>query len=638
LAIAALAFALAKPFLPTGLGIVDDGQPMVIGILIDNSPSMDQIDRNGPYFEQAIGLAKDIIESRDSDDRILLEVTNGESLNLPLLSPRAALSELQNIEVLNAGNYLPEHLNGLISNMESAQETNKIAYLITDVQESQVRKLEDHQPNEPYQTRLEVIKLGNATPANVGYEEMDIAAGDGNIILTAAIKNYGNETAANQFLSLYKDDELVVQQPYEIAAGERQEFSFTLLAGNNTHIPVQLLIEGDEMTFDNRYYAAVQLPVKRNLLVIERSGSRSDGFSSYLRPLLDASVEEADLFTVDYVSIDDVTPDSFEDYDAVVLNGVRSVPDYLSQPLIDKVQGGGGLLLLPAADGSISSYNRLLGSGEAGSYRDVVGSYGSFTSIDRLATPSEGHPILEAMFEKQEEEQIRLNVPEIFYYYRIEQGSARNTTPILSTRTGNVVLAESQVGSGRLIYSAIGADPGWSNFPIKPLFAPLFFRTVNYLVSGAGATLNNHTLGSPFRTEIARGHSGEILLEYNDETIAPNVRQTFSGTEVSYAGKEWEPGWISMKYGENEQIHAVNQNAMESDLFSLSIADAEDIFDLMFESFRIQSIDHDLEQFAGHLESASFGKEIWHWFVTIAIILLFLESIISRHYKAESIS
>ena len=638
LAIAALAFALAKPFLPAGFGIVDDGQPMVVGILIDNSPSMDQIDRNGPYFEQAVKLAEEIINNRDNDDRILLEVTNGESLNLPLLSPRAALNEIQNIEVLNAGNYLSEHLNGLMSNLKSAREPNSLAYLITDGQESQLRKLEDDRPDELYQTRFEVIKLGTATPANVGYEGVEISTGDGDLVLTATLRNYGSETAANQFLSLFNDSELIVQQPYEIAAGEHREFVFTLSEENATHIPVELLIEGDEMTFDNRYYAAVQLPVQRNLLVIERSGSTGDGFVSYLRPMLDASVEETNLFTVDYVRIDDITPDSFEEYDAVVLNGVRSIPDYLSQPLIDKVQDGGGLLLLPAADGSLSSYNRLLGFSDAGNYRNVVGSYGSFSSIDRLATPSEGHPILEALFDKQEEEQIRLNVPEIFYYYRIEEGSARNTTPILSTRTGNVILSESQVGSGRLIYSAIGADPGWSNFPIKPLFAPLFFRTVNYLVSGAGAKLNNHTLGSPFITEIARGFSGEILLEYNDDTIVPNVRQTFSGSEVSYAGKEWEPGWVQVKYNDYEQLHAVNQNAMESDLFALSISETESLIELFFENFRVQSIDHDLEQFAGHLESASFGKEIWHWFISIAIVLLLLESMISRHYKAESIS
>jgi hypothetical protein len=47
-----------------------------------------------------------------------------------------------------------------------------------------------------------------------------------------------------------------------------------------------------------------------------------------------------------------------------------------------------------------------------------------------------------------------------------------------------------------MVYSAIGSDPGWSNFPIKPFFAPLFFRTIDHIVQGEGAVLNTHTLSA----------------------------------------------------------------------------------------------------------------------------------------------
>src|SRR5690554_2261232 len=90
LAIIMLAAALARPFLPPGIGLFSQNEPKVIGLLIDNSPGMAQIDQNGPYFEQAISIAETIVETGDNETRFVVEVTNGEVLNLPAVSKTAA--------------------------------------------------------------------------------------------------------------------------------------------------------------------------------------------------------------------------------------------------------------------------------------------------------------------------------------------------------------------------------------------------------------------------------------------------------------------------------------------------------------------------------------------------------------------
>src|SRR5690625_2213691 len=46
-----LAVALARPFLPPGIGWFSQSEPKIIGLLIDNSPGMAQVDQHGPYFE-----------------------------------------------------------------------------------------------------------------------------------------------------------------------------------------------------------------------------------------------------------------------------------------------------------------------------------------------------------------------------------------------------------------------------------------------------------------------------------------------------------------------------------------------------------------------------------------------------------
>lgn len=639
LAIAALVMALSRPFLPPDFGWASSTEPKVIGILIDNSPTMERVDRNGPYIEQAVNLARELVEISGNDDRVLLNVTNGESLNLPVLSRRAAEGRVTDFETVNGGNFLADRLRSMSQTLKDAREPNKIIYLITDGQETQFTELSERNGELFEDVNLQVMKVGEAETSNIGFESVELEYGGqsetGNLQLRTQVKNFGTQTASNKFISFLVDDDLITQQSFDADAGESREFIFEVPTGESRSIPVELLLEGDELSFDNRYYAAVQLPETRNILVLSETIS-GRSFNSYLRPMLEIAQEEMDRFSITFEDVDDFQVSGLYDYDAVIMDGIRDIPDFLAQSIIDHVQAGAGFLLMPAAEGSISSYNRLLSFSGSGQYSQVTGSYGSFTPVDRMATPSEGHPVLDTIFDKPEEEEIRLNVPEIFYYYEIEQVSRNNNFTILSTNTGNPLLVESRVGNGRIIYSAIGSDPGWSNFPIKPFFAPLFFRTFDYLVQGEGAVLNTHTLGRHFQTVLQTG-SDTVTLQKEDETIVPEVRQTFQGTEIAYPATEWTPGWLTVETENRSILFSVNQDAMESQLAALSTTELAEISEAMFSHVQAVRVGSDKTELLDELQLASFGQEIWFWFVFIAINLLLLESLISRHYKAESI-
>ena len=639
LAIAALAFALAKPFLPSGMGLMADGEPAAVGIIIDNSPAMDQIDRYGPYIEQAKDIASEVISLQDSDSRIALNGSHGESLNLPLLSKSAAQRELQDIETLNAGNYFSENIRNTVGQLMSATEPNKILYIVTDGQESQLEKLLDLETEGRYEDlQVKLIKIGEAEPVNSGIHSAEIRESDTGTLLSVTVRNYGSQPTGSQFLNFLLDDELIAQQAYDIEAESERNFQFDIPETGERFMKAELQIEGDELTFDNRFYAAIQQPEQRNVLVVNDAVQPGSEFRSYLRPLLEAVAQESDRLQFEFENVENLSPDRFEQSDAILLDGVRSLPDFLAQAIIERVQAGSGLLLLPAADGRIESYNRLLGISNAGRYSDLVGSYGSFQSFDRLAAPERGHPILDAMFELREGEDLRVNLPELFYYYRINAMDGRASSPVLTSQTGNVILNETSVGSGKLIYSAIGSDPGWSNFPVKPLFAPLFYRTVDYLAGGQGAQLNNHVLGEPFEITLPGVSPGAVELIVDGEPIIPDTRQTFSGLSVTYSGAELQPGWIFVRHGGQEMLFGVNQDAMESYLFSLSEQETEDLLRSVFANSTVQSANGDRELLMAGLETAALGKEIWYWFIIAAIFLLLTESIVSRHYKAESIT
>jgi len=78
---------------------------------------------------------------------------------------------------------------------------------------------------------------------------------------------------------------------------------------------------------------------------------------------------------------------------------------------------------------------------------------------------------------------------------------------------------------------------------------------------------------------------------------------------------------------------------MESDLSTLSNSDMQswvsrtNIVNSFVDVTELQS-----EKKLQKLNEAGFGKEIWYWFIIIAVLILIVETVISKKLKAEKIS
>jgi len=637
LAIVMLVIAASRPFLPPDIGWSDQSQPKVIAILIDNSPSMERINQNGPLLEQAKELAGKIVNMAEGEARFSVNVTNGDPLNMPLLSPESATRRINEIEMVNGGNFLTDRIRAESEALMQAEEPNKVFYLVTDGQASQLEPLRSENTADTDEIFFQVIKLGTARVSNLAFTNVQLENRQTEIAgeqqLRIFVENVSEQAVSNAFFSMRIGDELIVQQSLSLETGATAEVVLSVPETNSNVIPVELFLEGDDLTFDNTFYAAIRQPEDKKVLVIheDRSGS---GFQSYLRPLLIAASQSQEVFQVDFIELDDVSVSGFNNYDAIVIDGLRNVPDYITQPLVDHIQSGAGLLFLPAANGSLNSYNRFLSFAGTGSYTDVIGSYGSFDSIDRIDEPNDGHPMLDTVFETGENEEIRVNSPELFYYLQIEMGS--NEIPVLRNRVGSPMFVESKLGMGKMIYSAIGSDPGWSNFPVKPFYAPFFYRMVNYLMQGSGAELVTHSLGEEFSLQF-NGNSESVRLVKDGEEIIPRISQTFQGPILSYRGAEWTPGWLTVENDEKSTVVGVNQNAMESEPQTLSSSEMGALMNNQFTNANVLDVDLTGSEGEMELQNATFGREIWYWFIFLAFTLLIAESLVSRHYKAEII-
>ncbi len=638
-AVIMLVLAASRPFLPPLMGFEGgNNEPKSIGILIDNSPSMNQVDSGGPFWEQALSTAKSVISLAGNEDKIYLEVSNGPSTKSPGYSADAAEAFLSELEVKNGGNYTSLRLRNLASRLNDSPEPVDVLYIITDGQQTQFAELFSTSAKNS-SVSVQVFKVGETVQDNVHISSVEMVSGNpggsSEIEFEVTVENSGSSPVKNYFLSAELNGEMTSQIVLNLDAKSSKKYKMNLPSIQSDAAKAVFFIEGDEYTFDNRYNVAIQEPEPQNILVLQNANGNSS-FQSYLKPLMQAaSVENRNLD----IRFEEPAPSlisEFQNFDSIVLDGLEEIPEYAISELADYVQSGNGLLFLPSATGEMNNYNRFFSSAGAGRFANVTGSYGSFRAIDRLSAVTEGHPVLDEMFEKQEDEEVKINAPEIFYYYQQAPRESSSVFTIASTQTGEPLLVEYKTGSGIFIISGIGSDPGWSNFPVKPLFAPLLYRTVMYLTSVEADGLEKHVLGNKFRNVLPSAPE-EVVIFYKEKEIIPEVSRIYRGTEITYTDENWEPGWLELNADGKKRLIALNQNAMESNFETLDMRNLEAEFESVFPNILADQIGTDIEDAEKQIQSASFGREIWYWFIITAIVLLLLESIISRSYKAETI-
>jgi hypothetical protein len=198
---------------------------------------------------------------------------------------------------------------------------------------------------------------------------------------------------------------------------------------------------------------------------------------------------------------------------------------------------------------------------------------------------------------------------------------------------GDPLLREKKFGQGRVLIYTIGNDPSWSNFPVKALYAPAYYRTILYASSIEEGGLNNQLLGNNFEW---RGDLDvqKAELVYENENIQVNPQNIGGGISLTYSGTDWKPGWVVVTDGTKEFKIALNLSRTES-VFN----NRENINQVLPNNVNIVDAGAlNSEQITSEIRTSGFGTEVWYWFMLAGFLLLVTESLVSIFYKAETVS
>ncbi len=640
LAVACLALVLARPFLPPILGLGGNtNQPTIIAIVVDNSISMARIGSKGPLLEQAKSVISDIVSSAKADDKFLIQVTNGEGVISSTLSEGQINRELEKLSINSGGNYLSGRVGEIIQTLSESPFQNKRLFLISDGQFLINEELTSAVEKLPESVAVSLVKLEDVSVQNTFIQSVSSSTsmiGEGiPYQLQVQVSNSGDVLAANQFLTLEMDGETLGQYPIQLAPGETQSFSFALNPEKAGSMNGKLELEGDEFTLDNEYFFTVEVPNQRQVLLVSQNTQSSDSKISYTQAILDAPDNARAQLNYTRISNDELSNAQFNNYDAIILDGLRSIPEYTFEGLQNFVQSGKGLLVFPSQQTDIPNYNAFLSLFNAGKIVGVIGDYASFNNVASGTELQEDHPIFSGLFDRNEDEELRFTKPDVYYYYKVVATSGGSGINLLTLNTKDPLFREKEFGQGKVLISTIGNGPGWSNFPVKALYAPFYYRSILYAASSQQGGFASHELGDSFVWNGKLSPNNTKLIANGDEvTVTP--LNLGGEVRIEYNAQEWQPGWVLLSDGEKEYTVSANLPATESNFLKDPALEK-----LQTSNTAMNLVDagnQDSQTIAQAIKNSGFGREIWHWFMLAGLMLLIIESLVSIYFKAETIS
>ncbi len=329
----------------------------------------------------------------------------------------------------------------------------------------------------------------------------------------------------------------------------------------------KLAMTPDAASFDDTYYIAGRVPKGFKLLIVDgESGlAPSDSETYYLRSALesprDPRVESIDVVRPELMSKTDVSK-----YDAVVLANVPdgAIDAIKESDLLAWVEKGGGLFLSAGSKWPKPPKVPLR------VFRSSAWNNGKVA----VSAPVENAPFLSALSKLADFQWNQISVTQ----YLVLEKEAANT-PVLSLDNGDPILVRKQFGKGFVLCLTTSLDRAWTNFPAKPVFAPL----MRELMAALADPLREQTalqgvVGVPVKFRVPAGVKSVSV-------IAPNG--VVSGGNVSNDGMlEWPAPSLAGLYQvktdrrETDFSFAVNvpRLDLEGDLTRLSEKDARRIF------------------------------------------------------------
>jgi len=607
LAITFLVLAFAQPYIPLS-NIKANLLNNTVSIYIDNSYSMEAVNKDGNLLDEAKRRARELLKGFGLNDRFQLLTNDFEGKHQRLLNQEEFLKALDEVKISAANRNLQQILNRQGNVFTGA--ANKYSFLISDFQKN-ISTNNNLETNSDIQYVF--LKLNAATLANVAIDSVWSLSPNhqpgANEKLVVQVKNYSEEEAVNIPLKLTINNQQKALSSVTISAGKTKidTLNFSgLTAGWQKGL---LSIKDFPVTFDDSL--SFSFKVDPSFPVLSLNGG------NYIKALFAAD----GYYKLTETSENNINYSGFPNYGLIIVNGLKNPSSGLAQQLKTYLLAGGTVVIFPDLDADIQTYNAFL----SGLALPVIQNLSlSATKVDKIDLQN---PIFKTVFE---EVPRNMDLPTVNRYFNFIESNNANKETILSLPGGKTFFSKFGIGNGAVYLSASGLNTTDGNFARHPVFVPLMYRLA--LCSGFENTLyytigNETTLRSNY---IALGKNQTLKLTSRNFEAIPEVRQVDGKTLIYAADQIKTPGFYNLELADSLlAVYSFNNGRSESDMHYLSKTELNNLAGKS--NLKIYDTDKDAVKLVSGI--SKIGKTLWKLCLILSLIFIAAEILLIRFFN-----
>ncbi|HEY9535776.1 MAG TPA: BatA domain-containing protein [Mucilaginibacter sp.] len=615
LALTFLVLAFARPYI-SNHNNTKAGAQRVVSVFVDNSYSMQTLNREGSLLDEAKRRAKEIASAYSLNDKFQLLTQDFEGKHQRLLSRDEFNDAVDVVQISPRSRSLQQIVDRQQNLLNMQPGASRSVDVISDFQ----KNISNGQPLKvDTGIHVSLVQLSANTLANVAVDSVWLLSAihrpGETEKLVVRLHNYANENSTKIPLKLSINSEQKALGGFTINAHAVQNDTLTFSGLKPGWQRGEITLQDNPVTFDNKFYFSFNVKQQMPVLLIDGGTA-----NQYLKALFSTD----QFFTTSRTADGNVDYAALSTYPLIVLSDVKAISAGLSQQLKVYVSKGGTLAVFPAVDADLNNYKTFLQQMGA-AYPEKL-----LTENIRVSALNLQNAVFKNIFEDFPQNP---DLPVIKKYYQLSSASGVNES-LMQIQGGGTFWAGYNNGKGKVYVAAVPLNEDFSNLPRHALFVPIMFRIA--LLSGQDQPLF-YTLGHDETIEAPPVQSSDkqlLKLVKGKKSVIPDVKQQEGSTLLYVSDQLQETGLYDLKRQDSTiSVMAFNDNRSESDLSYYTPHQLDKI--LVDKGNVIEPTGGGVKDI---VSQADFGVQLWKLCIILALIFLAAEILLTRYVNIKTIA
>lgn len=617
MAIVFLVLAFCQPVVPSRTDRNTAGG-CAVSVYIDNSYSMDCTGKDGSLLEEARAKAREIAAAYKADDQFQLITNDAEGAQYRWLSREEFLTNLDQVNTSPVTRQLAHMAKRQADFLQSSRKANLHAYLISDFQES-TSALDQYPETDNIHTTF--IPLAGSETANIYIDTLQFNSpaffNGSHVVAQATVRNDGSKAVESVPVRLYVGEQQKAVATADIAAHSSATVDLRFSIDQDGPVFGHVETTDYPVTFDDKLYFS--LDITSALPVLSIGGHAEND-------CLKRIFGQDSLTRYRYATESAIDFTAFHAQALVIADELKAISSGLAHTLQEYVEQGGSLLVIPAEQADLQSYNALLSNMRV----PTLGAWK--TGKVRASAFNSNGSLYRNVFSGKTEE---MEMPTIVARYPIQPTAASVREGIIGLADGSDYLCVSQYGQGRVYLMASPLRSECTDFVNQAMVVPTLYNMALY--SRTPQTPYTLLAGdAPIPLSAAPANGSIIHLRNTEGTfdIIPDLRRTGMKSCLIPHGEAKTAG--NYLITDNDSLLSglsFNYSRKESRLTFLS---REDIEKALSEQHLANSdiVRNPQKSITDYITQRDNGTPLWQWCILLSLLMLAIEeALVSVHKK-----